>query len=339
MRPRHPRSSPPLPTSRAARALLVLVAILASIAVPGSAQERDRPLVIAHRGASGYLPEHTLAAYALAVGQGADFVEPDLVVTRDGHFVCLHDIHLEGTTDVEQRFPARSREDGRWYAADFTLQEIRTLRAHERLSGRFPQDRGAFAVPTLDEMIDLVQGLETSSGRRIGIYPELKAPAWHREHGLPMEERFLALVRERGYRGPEARIFVQSFEPEALERLRSAGSRLPQVLLLADQESGDEQSSQSWLDDRGLAAARAIADGIGPAKTLLMRDPSLVARAHAAGLLVHPYTFRADDLPPGASSFEAELERYLVDLGVDGLFTDFPDLVVRFLEASASFGR
>jgi glycerophosphoryl diester phosphodiesterase len=291
------------------------------------AQDRERPLVIAHRGASGYLPEHTLAAYALAVGQGADYVEPDLVLTRDGHFVCLHDVHLERTTDVEERFPQRHRDDGRWYAADLTLDEIRTLRAHERLPGRFPQDRGAFTVPTLDEMIDLVRGLEQTTGRTIGIYPELKAPAWHREQGLAMEEGFLARVRERGYRGPEARIFVQSFEPESLRRLRAAGSRLPQVLLL-----DDDESATPWLDDAGLAAARAFADGIGPAKALLLRDASLVRRAHGAGLVVHPYTFRADDLPPGTASFEAELERFFLELGVDGLFTDFPDRAVRWVD-------
>jgi glycerophosphoryl diester phosphodiesterase len=145
-----------------------------------------------------------------------------------------------------------------------------------------------------------------------------------------MEERFLALVRERGYRDADPRIFVQSFEPESLERLRAAGSKLPQVLLL-----GDDELAARWLDDDGLAAARAFADGIGPAKGLLMRDPGLVSRAHATGLVVHPYTFRADDLPPGVESFEAELERFLVDLGVDGLFTDFPDRVASFLAAGA----
>ena len=329
-------SRPSLPRTPAARrgAVCLLAAALATGIGPGSApasgQARERPLVIAHRGASGYLPEHTLEAYAMAIGQGADFVEPDLVLTRDGFFVCLHDIHLEGTTDVEQRFAHRRRSDGRWYAADLTLAEIRTLRAHERLAGRFPQDRGAFSVPTFEEMIDLVQGLERSTGRPIGIYPELKAPAWHREQGLPMEERFLALVRERGYRDADPRIFVQSFEPESLERLRAAGSKLPQVLLL-----GDDELAARWLDDDGLAAARAFADGIGPAKGLLTRDPSLVSRAHATGLVVHPYTFRADDLPPGVDSFEAELERFLVDLGVDGLFTDFPDRVASFLAAAA----
>jgi glycerophosphoryl diester phosphodiesterase len=310
----------------------LLLAAFAIAAPPADAEAQEhardsRPLVIAHRGASGYLPEHTLEAYAMAFAQGADFIEPDLVLTRDARFVCLHDIHLESTTDVEQRFPDRRRADGRWYAADFTLEEIRTLRAHERLPGRFPQDRGAFSVPTFEEMIDLVQGLERTTGRRVGLYPELKAPAWHREQGLPMEEAFLALVRERGYRGHGAPIFVQSFDPDALRRLRTAGSRLPQVLLL-----DDDDSAARWLTDPGLAAARELAEGLGPSKKLLLADPTLVPRAHAAGLVVHPYTFRADDLPRGFESFEDELERYVGELGVDGVFTDFPDRAMRFLE-------
>ncbi|HVS12862.1 MAG TPA: glycerophosphodiester phosphodiesterase family protein [Thermoanaerobaculia bacterium] len=311
---------------RHALPLATTLVLAALVTPPPTTEHEPTPLVIAHRGASGYLPEHTLEAYAMAFAQGADYIEPDLVLTRDRRFVCLHDIHLEATTDVEQRFPDRRRADGRWYAADFTLDEIRALRAHERLAGRFPRDRGSFGVPTFEEMIDLVQGLERTTGRRVGIYPELKAPAWHREQGLLMEEAFLALVRERGYRGPEARIFVQSFEPDALRRLRDAGSRLPQVLLL-----GDDEETASWLTDQGLAAARRFADGVGPHKGLLLEDPTLVGRAHTAGLVVHPYTFRADDVGPGFASFEAELERYLGELGVDGVFTDFPDRVVGFL--------
>jgi glycerophosphoryl diester phosphodiesterase len=282
------------------------------------------PLVIAHRGASGYLPEHTLPAYALGYGQGADYVEPDLVLTKDAVFVCLHDIYLELTTDAEQVFPGRERADGRWYAADFTLAEIRRLRAHERLEDRFPQDASGFAVPTFEELLALVGGLNKTTGRKVGVYPELKAPAWHREQGLPMEERFLELVASHGYRGRDAAIFVQCFERPTLERLRALGSELPQVMLLG----GEEHDPLATAD--GLSQVAKFADAIGPAKDRLLADPQLVARAHARGLLVHPYTFRADRVD-GYPTFDAELERFYVGLGVDGLFTDFPDLARQFL--------
>ena len=277
-------------------------------------------IVIAHRGASGYLPEHTLPSYALAHGMGADYIEPDLVLTRDGHLICLHDIYLQATTNVEQVFPGRSREDGRWYAADFTLAEIRQLEAEERLANRFPRGRSRFGVPSLAEMIELVQGLNERTGRTVGIYPELKAPAWHRAEGLPMEEALLEIVGRYGYRDSGALIFVQSFEEESLRRLRELGSELRQVLLMAEVER-----YRQFLSAEGMAGIAAFADGIGPAKTMLERQPELIGWARDAGLTVHPYTFRADQVPDGHGSHEAELERYLFELGVDGVFTDYPD--------------
>ncbi|MXX75203.1 MAG: glycerophosphodiester phosphodiesterase [Holophagales bacterium] len=277
-------------------------------------------IVIAHRGASGYLPEHTLPAYALAHGMGADYIEPDLVLTRDGHLICLHDIHLQATTNVEQVFSARARDDGRWYAADFTLAEIRRLEAEERLRDRFPRGRSRFAVPSFVEMIELVQGLNERTGRKVGIYPELKAPAFHRAEGLPMEEALLEVVERYGYRGSEAPIFVQSFEEESLRRLRELGSELPQVFLMAEVEQ-----YRQFLSVEGIRGVAKFADGIGPAKTMLERQPELIGWAHDAGLTVHPYTFRADQVPDRHGSHEAELERYLFELGVDGVFTDYPD--------------
>ena len=277
-------------------------------------------IVIAHRGASGYLPEHTLPAYALAHGMGADYIEPDLVLTRDGHLICLHDIYLQATTNVEQVFPDRAREDGRWYAADFTLEEIRRLQAEERLGNRFPRGSSRFAVPSFAEMIELVQGLNERTGRTVGIYPELKAPAWHRAEGLPMEEALLEIVERYGYRESGAPIFVQSFEDESLRRLRELGSELPQVFLMAEVEQ-----YRRFLSAEGIAGIASFADGIGPAKTMLERQPELIGWAHDAGLTVHPYTFRADQVPDRHDSHEAELERYLFELGVDGVFTDYPD--------------
>ncbi len=277
-------------------------------------------IVIAHRGASGYLPEHTLPAYALAHGMGADYIEPDLVLTRDGHLICLHDIYLQATTNVEQVFPDRAREDGRWYAADFTLEEIRRLQAEERLGNRFPRGSSRFAVPSFAEMIELVQGLNERTGRTVGIYPELKAPAWHRTEGLPMEEALLEIVERYGYRESGAPIFVQSFEEESLRRLRELGSELPQVFLMAE-----VQQYRHFLSAEGIAGIASFADGIGPAKTMLERQPELIGWARDAGLTVHPYTFRADQVPDRHDSHEAELERYLFELGVDGVFTDYPD--------------
>ncbi len=282
-------------------------------------------IVIAHRGASGYLPEHTLEAYALAHGQGADYIEPDLVRTKDGAFVCLHDIHLELTTDVNDQFPDRARKDGRWYPADFALAEIKQLQAIERLPKRFPKGKSDFEVPTFQEMIELIQGLNATTGREVGIYPELKEPAWHRKEGLPMEEAFLKILAEYGYTGPEAKCFVQCFEPEPLQRMRGElGSTLPQVFLMS-------AGAQTRFTPEELAKTKAFANGIGPDKGLIDKDPGIVERAHAAGLLIHPYTLRADALGEKYATPEAEIEQFFRVYKVDGMFTDFPDRSVRFL--------
>lgn len=286
------------------------------------------PIVIAHRGASGYLPEHTLEAYAMAYGMGADYIEPDLVLTKDNVFICLHDIHLEGTTTVEQVFPARHREDGRWYAADFTLAEIKSLQAHERMHGRFPVSASDFEVPTFREMIELVQGLNESTGRSVGIYPELKGPSFHRDEGLPMEAPFLALLKEYGYQGPDALVYVQCFEDAPLRRMRNElGSRLPQVMLV-----GREEEAERFLTQEGLQDVATFADGIGPNKDLIRANPAIVEWAHALGLKVHPYTLRADDLPEGMASHEQEIALYFRELDVDGMFTDFPDRARQWIE-------
>ena len=297
---------------------LSAILVFASLAAPASAGK----IVIAHRGASGYLPEHTLEAYAVAHAQGAHYIEPDIVLTKDKHFICRHDIHLEDTTDVEQVFPDRKREDGKWYAADFTLEEIKRLRSHERHPDRFPVDASKFEVPTFAEMIELVQGLNQTTGREAGIYPELKSPGWHRAQGLPMEQAFLDLVREHAYSGKDAKIFVQCFEPETLKRLRELGSQLPQILLI-----GGGGSFSASVTPEGLAEAAAYADGIGPSKTRFVKDPDLAKRAHESGLLVHPYTVSARTY----ESATKEFEEFYVNCDVDGLFVDYPDLAVRFL--------
>jgi glycerophosphoryl diester phosphodiesterase len=304
---------------------LLLVTALHS-ATP-SARAPSSRLVIGHRGASGYLPEHTLESYALAHGQGADYIEPDLVRTRDGAFICLHDLYLEPTTDVATVFPDRARADGRYYAADFTLEEVRRLRVRERLDRRFPQGASRFAVPTFEEMIELLAGLNRTTGRRAGIYPELKQPAFHRAEGLAMEEAFLAIARRYRLGAPDSTpIFVQCFEPEPLREMRRLGSSLPQIFLL-------DEDAAPQVAPAGLDAVVAYADGIGPAKLLIERDPALVERAHRRGLVVHPWTFRADDVGAGYADLEGELEAFYGKYGVDGLFTDFPDRARRWLDS------
>lgn len=289
-----------------------------------------QPLVIAHRGASGYLPEHTLEAYALAHGLGADYIEADVVLTKDGVFICLHDVTLESTTNVEDVFPERKREDGKWYAIDFTLDEIKGLRCHERMPERFPADWSHFQVPTFEEMIELVQGLNQSRDKEVGIYPELKSPSWHAKQGQPMEEKFLALLDKHGYRTEHAKIFVQCFEPGALEKMRALGSKLPQVFLFSKGNGGKRH-----LSEDGLKAIAKFADGIGPAKELIVEDPEAVQRAHAAGLVVHPFTLRADQVPGEYAGFEEEMELLFKKIGVDGAFTDFPDEARVFLNGRA----
>ncbi len=295
---------------------------------PAGAGEK---IVIAHRGASGSLPEHTLEAYAMAYALGADYIEPDLVRTKDGHFICLHDIHLESTTDVEARFPDRKRDDGRWYAADFTLAEIKTLRVHERLPNRFPVGAAAFEVPTFEEMLELVQGLNTTRDRTAGVYPELKLPGWHARNGLPMEQAFLDIVTEYGYKGRDAAIYVQCFEPDTLRKLRELGCDLPFIQLV-----GGSKSDDSMMSEAGLQAIAEYADGIGPDKKRVMLEPEVVQRAHAAGLKVHPYTLRKDAVPPVFADFEDELRHFYLIYGVDGLFTDFPGVAAQFLNANAA---
>ena len=331
-----------LPRSSGARLLssglgIGLVLALAIVTALHSEMKQTSPgtgrIVIGHRGASGYLPEHTLEAYALAHGQGADYIEPDLVRTKDGAFLCLHDIYLESTTDVATVFPGRARADGRFYAADFTLEEVRRLRVHERLDGRFPRGASRFSLPTFEEMIELVAGLNRTTGRRAGIYPELKQPAFHRAAGLPMEEAFLEIVKRHGIGGPDAPpIFVQCFEADPLRELRRLGSTLPHVFLVDDEAA-------PRLTDAGLDEIKTFADGIGPAKALIESDPALVRRAHRRGLVVHPWTFRADDLGKGYASLEDELAAFYGRYGVDGLFTDFPDRARKWLDVHGASAR
>jgi len=322
-----------------------LAVILTAAPLPdGKDSPVKRPVVIAHRGASAYLPEHTLPAKALAFAMGADYLEQDVVLTKDGVPIVLHDIQLDEVTDVATKFPGRARDDGRYYALDFTLAEIRELRVHERSDphtgaprapSRFPIGKSRFEIPTLAEEIEFVQGLMHSTGRTVGLYPEIKSPRWHRDQGFDISRVVLEVLTNYGYTEPDACIYVQCFDAIETRRLREEfGTRLPLIqLIAAPPRSGDDPHAALVTDD-GLARIAEYAQGIGPALNRIVTGldstgqpvlSDLVPLAHRHGLAVHPYTFRADALPPGAASFDALMDLFLVRGAVDGLFTDFPD--------------
>lgn len=298
-----------------------LVCVLSLLGLVSELAHGGTGLVIAHRGASGYLPEHTLEAYALAYGMGADYIEQDLVLTKDGHFVALHDIHLEKTTDVEALFPDRHREDDRWYAADFSLAEIKTLSVHERLGNRFPVGKSHFEVPTMEEAIELIQGLNKSTGRNVGIYPEIKGPDFHRAEGFDFEGKLIYLLGRYGYTGPDAKVFIQCFDIASLKKIRQElKSELPLVLLISRHELQAE-----FRTEAGLKSAAGYVNGVGPDKNIIEANPDFVKWAHDAGLVVHPYTIRDDDLPKKYGSASEEIKQFFGTYGVDGMFSDFSD--------------
>lgn len=338
----------------APRRFRIPLAGLVLIGVLGVFSGRDAfpsPAVIAHRGASAYLPEHTLSAKAAAHLMGADWIEQDVVLSRDGVPVVLHDLHLDAVTDVARIFPDRRRTDGRFYVMDFSWAELRRLSVHERIdpktgearfSDRFPPEKRLFRIHTLDEEISLIQGLNESTGRTAGIYVEIKNPAAHREAGLDITRTVLEVLHRRGYRERTDPAILQSFDPGALRRLRSAlDCRLRLVQLLAENDWGMSAADYDAMRaPDGLRDVAAYADGIGPWVGQVLTGvgengrpefSGLVANAHRAGLVVHVYTLRPDALPPGVSDFSTLLEFLFREGDVDGAFTDAPDRVLRFL--------
>lgn len=302
-----------------------------------------KPVVVAHRGASGYLPEHTLEAAILAHAQGADFIEQDLVLSKDMVPVVLHDIHLETVTDVEQRFPERHRDDGRYYAYDFTLAELQTLRVHERQDAQgnqvFPQrypGLSGYGIATFEQHIELISYLNARFGTNTGFYPEIKSPAWHKAQGADISKIVMEILNRHGLNSPDSAIFVQCFDFAETTRLREElGYRGKLVQLIGENDWGESATDYDYLkSDPGLAEIAKVADGIGPWIPQLIdlktSEPTgYVARAHTAGLTVHPYTFRVDQLPPGVTP-EMLLDVLFKQLKVDGVFTDFTDTVVGY---------
>lgn len=289
---------------------------------------RADTLVIAHRGASGYLPEHTLPAVAMAHAMGADFVEQDVVLTRDNIFVVMHDVTLDRTTDVARIFPERARDDGRFYVIDFDLAELKQLGVGERRNDkgqpvfrrRFPTDTQILHVPTLAEEIELIQGMNRSTGRSVGIYVELKEPEFHAMAGKSFPGLLLRKLNEYGYRDARDRAYIQSYDDDTLKKLRTH-TKLRLVQLLKDQELTAD-----------LAASIAdYADVVGVSLDRLAQAPEFVAVAHEAGLDVHAFTFRADRLPQRYDSLDALFDYYDGELRVDGVVTDHPDLARQYV--------
>ena len=337
----------------------------ASVAVPAIAAAQTKPLVVAHRGASAYRPEHTLAAYELAIDQGADYVEPDLVSTKDGVLIARHENAIGGTTDVGLRAEFADRRTTKvidgvtfandWFTEDFTLEELKTLRAVERIPQLRPGNtayNGQFEVPTLQEVIDLVKRKEVETGRTIGIIPETKHPSYFDSINLSLEEPLLQVLNANGYTGAGDQVIIQSFEVGNLMQLAGVTDiRLVQLTGSLNQRpydfviSGDQRTYGDLLTPTGLEFINDYAALIGPEKNaiiprdlagFLLAPTSLVADAHAAGLLVTPYTFRPENFflpadfrigndPTAYGDYEAELLAFL-RTGIDGFFIDAPDL-------------
>ena len=380
-----------------AAAVLSAVALLASCATTSPSSKSamtyptlngEQPLVIGHRGASGYLPEHTLASYKKAIELGADFIEPDLVVTKDGELVARHEPNITATTDVSERSEFASRKKTRkvdgveetgWFVTDFTLAELRTLRAKQPNPVRDQSFNKQFQIPTFREILELAKSESARTGRTIGVYPETKHPTYHVDAGLPIEPRLLKILAEYGYTKKDSPVIIQSFEVTNLKALRKqTGVRLVQlvdgdgvdakggVTLAAPFDkpydfavTKDKRTFADLLTPKGLAEIKTYADGIGPWKPYLasaaqvlgpngkpkdlngdgkitetdrvtITPTAVVKNAHAAGLFVHAYTFRneADLLALDYNGNPKNEYKRFFELGVDGVFSDFPDTAV-----------
>ena len=350
------------------------------------------PLLIAHRGASGYLPEHTLEAYQLAIAQGADVIEPDFISTKDGVLIARHDPNLATSTDVASRpefadrkrvdWPVDGEKQTGWFAHDFTLAEIKTLGAIITDPERPKENNGRFRIATLQEIIALVKAQSAKLNRTIAVYPETKNPSYHRDLGLPLEDKLIAALNAAGWNSRSAPVFVQSFEPSSLKEMRSKGLKTRMVQLVDGDDidlktgkityaipfdrpydwckSGDTRLFADMVTPAGLAEIRTYADGIGVWKPYIVpvkgqvdaagqlvdvngdgkvdqRDAatqsptSLVAEAHKQGLFVHVFTFR-NEKRHLASNYRGDPQAEYLQffrLGVDGVFSEFPDTAVR----------
>jgi glycerophosphoryl diester phosphodiesterase len=320
---------------------------------PAFMTHTNTPIIIAHRGLSGEWPEHTLAGYKAAIEAGADFIEPDLVLTKDGVLVARHENEISETTDVADHPEFAGRKtakviDGQkmagWFTEDFTLAELKTLRAKERLPLlRSKAHDGQFEVPTFEEILVFLANVNKGRDKPVGVYSETKHPSYFTQIGLPHEAPLLALLDKYGYRGKGAAVFIQSFEIANLKALR-AKTDVPLIQLMDEKGAPADSPDTAYKDmasAKGLQAVARYADGIGPNKSMVIprsmignlgTPTSLVKDAHAAGLKVHPWTFRRENYflplamksginPASPGDLVAEIKAYL-DAGIDGIFTD-----------------
>ena len=303
---------------------------------------KKNPKIIAHRGASGYLPEHTLESYSLAYGMGADYIEPDVVLSKDNIPVILHDVYLESTTNVAKIFPERKRKDGHYYALDFTLAEIKKLKVNERkdhithqqiFSGRFPSSVNMFQVPSLAEFLQLMKGLNKSGQKKIGIYPEIKRPDFHRKSGKDITKIVYQMIKDHGYENTPEQIFLQSFDPLCLKRLKFEFKTKIPLIQLVEERTVSLLRLSSGEKYKGLKEIKLYATGLGSHYHAMLRKDknnqwkrsNLANKAKEHGLLLHPYTLRVDQVPDEFSSFDELVSVLVNEVEVDGFFSDFTD--------------
>ncbi len=325
-------------------------------------------LNIAHRGASGYLPEHTLESKALAFGQKADYLEQDLVMTKDNQLVVIHDHFLDGLTDVVQKFPSRARADGKYYVLDFTLDEIRSLQMTENFKTengkqvpvypkRFPLWQGNFKIHTFEEELQFIRGLEQSTGKTIGIYPEIKAPWLHHQEGKDIALATLTLLKKYGYSKKTDAVYLQTFDFNELKRIKTKllpqmGMDVKLVQLVAYSDWGETQEQQNgkwvnydydWMFKPGaMQEVARYADGVGPAWYMLLDEKKsrigniavtpMVADIQRTALQLHPYTVRKDALPKYVNNINEMYTALFEQAKADGIFTDFPDTLSAYLK-------
>ncbi|QIM62046.1 glycerophosphodiester phosphodiesterase [Pasteurellaceae bacterium Orientalotternb1] len=347
------------------------VALLAGCqTAPQTEMAKSGKIIIAHRGASGYLPEHTLESKALAFGQQADYLEQDLAMTKDNRLIVIHDHFLDGLTDVAKKFPNRKRKDGRYYVADFTLKEIQSLEMTENFSvekdgkqvqvypNRFPMWQSHFRIHTFEDEIEFIQGLEKSTGKKIGIYPEIKAPWLHHQEGKDIALETLKVLKKYGYDSKDDRVYLQTFDFNELKRIKTEllpklgmDVKLVQLVAYTDWHETEEKNAQGkwvnydydWMFKPGaMAEVAKYADGVGPGWYMLVeREKSKVGNIVYTPLVkelahynmeLHPYTVRKDLLDPFFRNVDEMYDALLNKAGATGVFTDFPDTGVEFLK-------
>ena len=349
---------------------VIALSVLTACSAPNttvSMNNQDK-LVIAHRGASGYLPEHTLESKALAFGQKADYLEQDLAMTKDNRLIVIHDHFLDGLTDVAKKFPNRHRKDGRYYVTDFTLKEIQTLEMTENFKiengkqvqvypNRFPLWKSHFVIHTFEDEIEFIQGLEKSTGKKIGIYPEIKAPWLHHQEGKDIALATLKVLQKYGYTTKDSPVYLQTFDFNELKRIKTEllpklGMDVKLVQLVAYTDWGETQEKNAqgkwvnydydWMFKEGaMAEVAKYADGVGPGWYMLIdKEKStkgnivytpLVKELAKYNMDLHPYTVRKDALPEFFTDVNQMYDALYNKAGANGVFTDFPDTAVQFL--------